>query len=102
LEKPPTFPNPKVFPCPIFSYNLFNSSFEGKNQSLNPPSIKVSQRYAAIQVSEQSASISAVFCFPVPISVPSAPEIRVPEQPHFAPPWSVGEAIRPVPFKVSK
>ena len=44
-------------------------SFEGKNQSLYPPSVNTSQRYATILVSEHSKSISAVFCYP--ISIPS-------------------------------
>lgn len=64
-----------------FSLIKLNSSIEGRNQSLYPPSVLVSQRYAAILVSEHPEIISEVFCCPVPIAVPFAP-INVPAHPH--------------------
>ena len=62
----------------LLMYISFSSSFEGKNQSVYPFKDKFAQISAAIPVVVQPASISVVFCTPVPMAVPSAPEITVP------------------------
>ena len=50
----------------MFSYIKFNSSFEGKNQSVYPPNVKSAQILAAIAVSEHPLTIAVVLAAPVP------------------------------------
>ena len=45
----------------------------------------VAQRSAAVPRSAHAATMSCVFCRPVPIAVPRAPLISVRKHPHFAP-----------------
>ena len=59
----------------MFSYIKFNSSFEGKNQSVYPPNIKSAQILAAIAVSEHPLTITVVLVAPVPTAVPVAPVV---------------------------
>ena len=66
----------------LLRYSLFNSSLLGKYQSEYPPSTKSLHNLAAIPNVVHPATISIVFWFPVPRSVPSAPGIDVPTQPH--------------------
>tara|TARA_B110000003_G_scaffold73198_1_gene74580 strand:+ start:2480 stop:2653 length:174 start_codon:yes stop_codon:yes gene_type:complete len=48
-------------PEPIFKYIVSNSPIEGRNQSLNPPRIRLEQISAAVPDVVQPFSISIVF-----------------------------------------
>jgi hypothetical protein len=61
----------------------------------------LAQISAAIPAVVHPASISIVFCAPVPIAVPSAPDIAEPEQPHPAPVlWSLKAETKPEPSDI--